>query len=458
MYIIFSDGHIYLITLKFGPSNRPKLEYEHVGETGFTVCPSLAYMSEGDSRFLVGSGEMGKAGIFTWNCDEGLESEDKVRKSSENWAPVFDFEVLPSKEFSPSSFHGQRERLHVCSGYGKEGAISEIRVGIRGHVQTSGEYLPQIRSIWILPDVNRGGYFVLCSMTGSSSLIYLTLTGEWEAIENDNQLDLETATITAGGFNGWSIQVTSRAVILARLIHVYEGLRIKADPDMPSGLRKDCDFGETVVAAALHRDVLALVTRTDTETKLITSVINPNNREHFLQPFGQPIVLDEDPASVTIIKLKDASLVVIGTRSATLQIYHYDPSYGLNPIFEESLYRKGNQSSTQDGRDARICESVAVVTDGKHTKLVCSLRGGSIAHYDADWHDGQILLSNHKELRLGAVSAKLAADTKSPMDALALVGTRLFRISLAQRSLIVNEAFFDSVEDNIEKMVEKNGQ
>lgn len=152
------------------------------------------------------------------------DEEPELGETVANWSPVFDFDLINPTGQGHVQGRAVRDRMYACTGRGEHGAIAEIRYGIPALIRSSAEYLPGIRNIWILPDEQRIGFFLLCAFPDRSTLCFLNHHWEWEDVSELELLDMFNTTLAASVVSGRSVQITPKAVN----VNILKGESLKA--------------------------------------------------------------------------------------------------------------------------------------------------------------------------------------------------------------------------------------
>lgn len=212
------------------------------------------------------------------------EAEPKLEESVANWSPVFDFELvsLPAQGYVGGKV--ERDRILACTGRGDHGAITELRYGIQARIQGSADHqMRGVRKLWVLPDCSMVGYFLFSSLPDQSSLCFLRPDGEWEDASDFEFLDMGETTLVAGAVGKYSVQVTPTTINIAQLKE--ENIAALRDTSMDieiagagtdpriSILRRRCDNGDVIVAAALKDNYMVVAVRNGFLVKLTLATI-----------------------------------------------------------------------------------------------------------------------------------------------------------------------------------------
>ena len=221
-----------------------------------------------------------------------MDEEAKLEGTVANWSPVFDFDLinLSGQGYVPG--RAPRDRMYACTGRGEHGAVVEIRYGIQGEIQSSAEYLPGIRNVWVLPDAEGLGFFLLCSFPDRSTMCFLN-HGEWEDVSEDELLDMQQTTIASTAVGELSVQITPKAINVNILrgellnkkngaggdITMSDGDTAEDADNCTNGRRtmwsRQCGAQEHIVAADIRDHYLVIVVRTEASVKMDFALLLP---------------------------------------------------------------------------------------------------------------------------------------------------------------------------------------
>lgn len=164
-----------------------------------------------------------------------------------NWTPTPDFVVVPDhrskrKKISHTESNGNSgkaningikatsrengftwpDKMFMCTGRGKEGAIAEMLYGLEAQIGANA-FLPKtlIRQIWALPDpINARMLFLLLSCSEDSTLFHFN-TDEDSLVtiaDEDTWLNLSSETLLAQKIGNHLIQVTNAEFRISRFL------------------------------------------------------------------------------------------------------------------------------------------------------------------------------------------------------------------------------------------------
>lgn len=223
----------------------------------------------------------------------GYDDEPKLEETVANWSPVFDFDLINPAAQGHAQSRAMRDRMYACTGRGEHGAIAEIRCGIQGLIQSSAEYHPGIRNIWVLPNLEGSGLLVLCSFPDRSTLCFLSERAEWENVSECEFPDMYQTTIAAAAVGGRAVQVTPKAVNVQLLKE--ESLNRRGAPsgdiamldgDLEGETNGDSDWGkgmwsqqcgprDHIIAAVIQDVYLVVVVKTEDNIRMTLATILP---------------------------------------------------------------------------------------------------------------------------------------------------------------------------------------
>ena len=222
-----------------------------------------------------------------------VDDEAKLEETVANWSPVFDFDLinLSGQRYVPG--RTSRDRMYACTGRGEHGAVAEIRYGVQGQIQGSVEYLPGMRNVWVLPDAEGLGFFLLCSFPDRSTMCFLNRRGEWEDVSEDEVLDMQQTTIAATAVGKRSVQITPKTINVNILRGGFLNKKSGAGGDITmsdgdiaedadgctNGHRamwsRRCGAQEHIVAAAICDHYLVIAVRAETSVKMDLALLFP---------------------------------------------------------------------------------------------------------------------------------------------------------------------------------------
>lgn len=155
-----------------------------------------------------------------------------------NWSQSIDFVTtaqIPSLDVVQPQHHKELipkpDRLFVCNGKGKKGAITEFRYGLEASIGLEVEYDTPIMRAWVLsPFVDTGTLFLLALGDRSALLSLSSDATEIEEVdEGFTPFDLESRTITAGMYGTSKIQVTERTIVVINGSSTYVATTLDLD-------------------------------------------------------------------------------------------------------------------------------------------------------------------------------------------------------------------------------------
>ncbi|TGZ78547.1 hypothetical protein EX30DRAFT_309836 [Ascodesmis nigricans] len=456
IYLAMENGDIYFIEADTKGHNLIQTATK-ASHLDCAIDTAFASLDNGlDSHdILVAGGAMSSGGVYLVEIRPfPVSTEAKLEETVTNWAPVMDFDLLnPTRQASSNSTStttttiiagADRDRVYACTGRGDHGAITELRYGVQARILSSADYVPGIIRLFILPDAAGRGYFVLAAFADHSQLLFLNPAGEEEWCECvEEGLGMEAQTLAAGGFEAagsgsrggevreWAVQVTLNAVTVAELRgERYVAEKMEIDEMEPRGrrLQRTCQDGESIVAAAVMEGFVLIVTRTGVPRKEVSlnlaAIMVREESEEFLTQWGTPVSLGDSPTFRRGDEQHGRMIALVGTRHATVRLYHCDPAAGLIEMWE--------QDSGEDRRESGLffCESSAIIHTATAAMMLCGLRNGTVLVFKLEVKDDGLKLYRQREIKFGPIPIQIHLDARRKDSAFVLAGPELYRFDL----------------------------
>ena len=359
VYLCREDGLIRYVEFELNDPARPRFRTNtplgHLRINANTAFTILQNQPSVEDIILVG-GQMSNGGIYTV-----LARQDPcLRQVIPNWAPVIDFcSTKAEGNLYPTVF--------ACTGRGRRhGAVTELQYGIQAQELSKYDSSDEWKQAWLLPANNGITLHGLFSSTTGSRLESLTIQFQ-EFIPSPSWtsfIDRDRPTICASRTrDGIYIQVTDLAVNVA-LEPADE------DSKLVSLQREFGSFHATGASIAGNSSELAIIGMTSSKYLLLYSRLSiVNGRLESLNEMQ--LVLENEPTCVDIWPLKDASMIVVGTRADEILVFERRGA-PFNLKIRHSF-----------GKDS-ICESLMVIPTHpdrlNDCKIIAGLRSGLVLH------------------------------------------------------------------------------
>lgn len=343
-------------------------------DTGFTI---LDRGFEGGD-LLVAAGNMSDGGVFV----EDARQPPRCIQSIPNWAPVLDSVVLGPQEPEDHSTNPQEnffgDRIFACSGPTVgNGAVTELRHGLEARIglMIEQEDPSSILNLWAIPDALSRGTLFFSSTPDSSLVLFMPEDARGDIYAMDEETlgaDLCTQTLAAGGTHGGVIiQVTSSSINLAVV------------GESTPRLRRECQTGEQIIAAAVAGDLSLLVVavRKDDTVHIRIGKVGLIETSIQFSTIGQPLSLPYEPICLSIETLGSVPALFVGTSDGKILVSYIDSESGLGSLCEQEIVLE------EGSNESKTCESLALISAadqgrrGKST-LFCGLRSGNLVVFD----------------------------------------------------------------------------
>lgn len=370
IYLCRGDGLVYFLEIKHG--RQVLITIQSVGKLGANIDTSFASIDLGckDSDLLVLNGDECDGG--GWLVEAGQNAKKMFPIS--NWTSTVDFTSTydPLRKYDNQKALGWEtnnlpRKLFACSGRGKEhGAITEIRFGIQGRIDTD-PYLTSpisqigVTRVWVLDGFakSKDVTFILLSYPNQTSV---NIIGRNISEDDCVNIDLDAATIAAGATkDGLIVQVTKvslRASLYGSDVNsFYEQTDVIA-----ACVRVREDEPEALLLLAYFHDNIHFL-------RFVIFTLDDGKVIH--HSIGTPLQLQDRPTCVSVERVGFDCFAYVGTVSAALHIFHVHFKTGLSLASDYKF----------DGTLA-ICESVAVLGSISARErghfILCGLRNGCL--------------------------------------------------------------------------------
>lgn len=382
IYLCREDSKILYVEV----GNQGEVNLQHdLGKLDCDIDTGFAILDRGfeGGDLLVAAGNMSDGGVFV----EDARQPPRCIQSIPNWSPVLDSVVLESQELKDNtttrqaSFFG--DRIFACSGPPiGNGAIHELRHGLEARIglMIEQEDPSSILNLWVIPDALSEGTLFFSSTPDSSSVLFMSedAHGEIYAIdEKTSGADLGTQTLAAGSTpDGVMVQITSSSINLSVL------------GESNPRLRKGCESGEQIIAAAVSGDLslLAVAVRTVDAVHIRIGKMGLYEKSFQFSTIGQPLSLPYEPICLSIETHGSVSALFVGTSDGKILATYIDSESGLGSLYEQDI------ALEEGSNESKTCESLALISTTEHEgrgkpKLFCGLRSGNLVVFDV--HLGQ---------------------------------------------------------------------
>lgn len=382
-----------------------------------------------------------------------------------NWAPFTDVAVVddPSSQRRQygqehAAISRQRPQVYVTTGKGPNGAISELRYGLRLSVPEPIvlDEIENASHIWPLQSMD----CIVLSFPEHSSILYGISGRDPQHVELGAERTLALAMLERQMSDddhvpiidtiGVTLQITTSSVQLLRL----------------DSLEKDVKYGPSwftpgiTVAAIEPLDFLIIsITRERPANLVQLKKLAITDGQWQLLNVGQPILFDEEPSCVNFfrdqsqhadVELSETenNFAILGTESGSFHILKADAELGLELLLSHSL------GPTAGLELAAACESVHVIVDqnsststGSHSNLLalCGMRDGVLHAVElrSGHADENFRLGGHKVLAIGETPVRAVPDILNPGCALIHCDTQV--LYLYCREFLVDQIRVASV-------------
>ncbi|KAI1817496.1 hypothetical protein GGS20DRAFT_11650 [Poronia punctata] len=231
------------------------------------IDSTFAILSIPGGEVLISGGDHGPGAIWAIRPRERFE----LIGSTLNWAPTLDMSLTDEgsrKGESPfaketSDHLSTRGRLFTCSGRGVDGAIVELRYGMRANIGLDLSYSSPIRRCWAIPnfdDIPDAGFHMLLALPESSAL--LQVSHDYKEVsekgQDETNFDLLSATLAVYASQDLVVQITTAHVTIVAPQNCYQ----HSISDMTG------DPLATVTHAAVTKERLAISSYSDSVFKI----------------------------------------------------------------------------------------------------------------------------------------------------------------------------------------------
>jgi hypothetical protein len=426
-FLVHEDGNLEYFELKH--SNPTKLHTQvSVGKLPLGVDTAFAILEgdpdQGGGDICVVGGDMTDGGVYHIRARENIEQIQTLT----NLAPIRDMLLVDTNQANVS------KRTLVCAGKGDgHASIAEIRHGLEARIGlvTEQQDARQTTGLWVLPTMDKDRVILIVS-TPMQTLARRIDFGEStiEPAEDDAEVqgaDLDSHTLAfAVTKDEISIQITTSAIIVWTPRLAFQPVR---------RLHGHC----TVSVASINCDLLlcAIVAMMDGEFRVLLGSIDHNATAIGVGDFEAADLKTDEPSSVLIVTIGSKQILLIGTVTGWLHIFHIVRGQSARPLMQCSV----SDVFPQIEKSA-VC-SLALLTDSliRPATLVCGTRNGwllnltvceestPVAQGEVDiFGIAQVGVQPGNAQRIGQTSVELIPDSGTPSAALLYCGFQVHRV------------------------------
>ena len=386
VYVCREDGILHFLDLKYDLPGLIDSTHE-VGKLGTNIDTSFAVLDVGPNKvdLLAAGGDGSEGGL--WRFDP-REPPKKI-SNSPNWTPAIDFSAacIPTKPQDTSlrlfdQRGGNQQRMFVCVGKAKQGAVSELRYGIPASrsltIDLKDILSSGVLAVWAFRNSVEATSYVVLSHPKQTYLLRIQQDPDDDStfvdlVDESQAIELNARTIAMRTTSGGRIiQVTETALRNVSMSTI--------DKTEPQGHLHHAFTNAQVLAACIGVpgfETLTLVAlRSGDRCYLQLGIADTSYKV-----FGSRIALTAEPSSISFTRVRNHVLAFVGFLDRTLHVY----------MTEEDSKTLQMISDHRFEGDFAICESVAVLSLDKDDEddedddkvswkvvVACGMRNGSV--------------------------------------------------------------------------------
>lgn len=422
IYLCRDDGLVRFLDISAPHELRQMIDSTHpAGHLKANVNTAFASPDLGSQYpdLLVAGGEMSDGSLYTF-APRQYQPVMLIQKIA-NWTPTIDFATAQISDRSDRSDlrsasveatgiqDDTQKRIFAPTGQGSaHGAVTEVRLGIEARLlPVLCETDRGVDQIWVLPDPAGGRTHILISYPTNTVSLSAGLEGSDQEEEDELRINAEARTLAAGITNdGHIVQITATSITVTKPGDIRDGLSIN--------LENELIVKATILRSKRYGCLLLMVLRAAEELSLRWASVRTDGPEVSIQNLGEPQSLRDEPSCLSIHETEDELVALVGTLAGSLQLYARE---GSSVQMHDVHTFKG---------DFAVCNSIAMVQDVDHCRLICGLRNGSmqtllLAGLGARG-GGQLSLIPDQDIVLGSTSVSVIIDDNNPRRAILACG------------------------------------
>ncbi|KAI0185644.1 mono-functional DNA-alkylating methyl methanesulfonate N-term-domain-containing protein [Xylaria flabelliformis] len=205
-----------------------------------------------------------------------------------NWSPMVDlvltkdasgyaqpdFKRLPPPIEKPQSQTLPPEKIYVCSGRDKSGAIVEMRHGIEAKIGLDLLYSSPIKKCWVIPSFEstpEAGFFILLALPETSALLHIShnLSEVSEKDQHTVNFDLLSTTLAVHVSKDLVIQITAAHATIISPTSCYQHSISDMVEDPSATITDSAITGETLALSVYSQSVFKIMVFTFDKTRFV---------------------------------------------------------------------------------------------------------------------------------------------------------------------------------------------
>ncbi|KAI0459571.1 hypothetical protein F5B21DRAFT_249013 [Xylaria acuta] len=274
IYLAREDGWINSLEISSDSDIEASI---FMGPFECNIDSGFASLSTNHGDFLIAGGDYGPGAIWHLNPREN----PKRIRSLPNWSPTVDlvltkdasghsqsdYKKPPKRLLSAKKPQGHvlaPEKIFVCSGRDKSGAIVELRYGIQAKIGLDLLYPSPIKRCWPIPSFDgtlEAGFFMLLALPENSALLHISHDLS-EVSEKDQAMvdfDLLSTTLAVYVSKDLVIQITTTHATILSSTSCYQHSITDMVEDPSATITDSAITGETLALSVYSQSIFKIM-------------------------------------------------------------------------------------------------------------------------------------------------------------------------------------------------------
>ncbi|KAI1734358.1 hypothetical protein F4680DRAFT_453995 [Xylaria scruposa] len=284
IYLAREDGWVNNLEIR---SDSDIEASNYYGPLECNIDSGFASLSTPHGEVLIAGGDNGPGAI--WHVHP--RGHPQRFGSLPNWSPMVDMVLTKDASGStqsdykrllkrPSSAEKQQsqlvppEKIYVCSGRDKSGAIVEMRYGIEAKIGLDLLYSSPIKKCWAIPSFEgkpEAGFFMLLALPETSALLHIShnLSEVSEKDQRTVNFDLLSTTLAVHVSKDLVIQITTAHATIMSPTSCYQHSISDMVEDRLATITDSAIIGETLALSVYSRSVFKIMVFTFDKTRFV---------------------------------------------------------------------------------------------------------------------------------------------------------------------------------------------
>ncbi|KAI0549721.1 hypothetical protein F4679DRAFT_545334 [Xylaria curta] len=284
IYLAREDGWVSNLEIK---SDSDIEASNYYGPLDCNIDSAFASLSTPHGEVLIAGGDCGPGAIWHVHPRE----HPQRLGSLPNWSPMTDLvltkdasgytqpdyqglpkQLMPAEK--PQSQLLPPEKIYVCSGRDKSGAIVEMRYGIEAKIGLDLLYSSPIKRCWAIPSFEstpEAGFFMLLALPETSALLHIShnLSEVSEKDQHTVNFDLLSTTLAVHVSQDLVIQITTAHATIMSPSSCYQHSISDMVEDSSATITDSAIIGETLALSVYSQSVFKIMVFTFDKTRFV---------------------------------------------------------------------------------------------------------------------------------------------------------------------------------------------